>query len=125
MRVLRASNAPTFEVHGATITGAASPSRGASQTCLWRIDLAPGCTVPAHILDHEEIFHALSGTLVATVDGEQHRVDVGDTLIVRPGATLQISVPPEARFQAVVVLPAGSLARFAAGGDPFTPPWAV
>lgn len=125
MAVVRGVDAPTFEVHGATITGAAAPSRGSSQTCLWRIDLAPGSTVPAHILDHEEIFHALSGTLVATVDGEPHRVDGGDTLIVRPGATLQISVPDDAHFQAVVVLPAGSLARFAAGGDPFTPPWAV
>ena len=125
MAIVRAADAPTFEVHGATITGAASPSRGASQTCLWRIDLAPGSAVPAHILDHEEIFHALGGTLVATVDGEPQQVDSGDTLIVRPGATLQISVPDDARFQAVVVLPAGSLARFAAGGEPFTPPWAV
>ena len=125
MTVVRAADAPTFEVHGATITGAASPSRGSSQICLWRINLAPGSDVPAHILDHEEIFHALSGTLLATVDGEQHRVRGGDTLIVRPGATLQISIPHESRFQAVVVLPAGSRARFEAGGEPFTPPWAV
>ena len=88
MSVVRAADAPPFEVHGATITGAASPSRGATQTCLWRIDLAPGSSVPAHVLDHEEIFHALGGTLLATVDGEVHRVDNGDTLIVRPGATL-------------------------------------
>ena len=125
MPVVRAADAPTFEVHGATITGGAAPSRGSTQTCLWRIDLAPGSSVPAHILDHEEIFHALSGALLATVDGELHHVSGGDTLIVRPGATLQITVPDDARFQAVVALPAGTLARFAAGGEPFTPPWAV
>jgi quercetin dioxygenase-like cupin family protein len=123
--VVRLADAPTFEVHGATITGGAAPSRGSTQTCLLRIDLAPGSVVPAHILDHEEIFHALSGTLVATVDGQQHRVERGDTLIVAPGTILQITVPDDDRFQAVVALPAGAQARFAAGGEPFTPPWAV
>ncbi|MGE3267562.1 MAG: cupin domain-containing protein [Chloroflexota bacterium] len=125
MPVVRATDAPSFEVHGATITGGAAPSRGSVQTCVWRVNLSPGSSVPAHILSHEEIFHVLSGTLLATVDGEEHRITSGDTLIVHAGATLQIAVPPGDRFQAVVVLPAGALARFADGGDPFTPPWAV
>jgi quercetin dioxygenase-like cupin family protein len=81
--------------------------------------------VPGHTLDREEIFHALRGTLVATVDGERQTVQAGGTLIVRPGAVLQIMVPDSASFEAVVVLPVGALARFAAGGEPFTPPWAV
>jgi quercetin dioxygenase-like cupin family protein len=125
MTVVRAADAPTFDAHGATITGAASPSRGSTQTSLWRVNLAPGSQVPGHILDREEIFHALGGTLVATVDGEQQTVQAGDTLIVQPGAVLQIAVPDSASFEAVVVLPVGALARFAAGGEPFTPPWAV
>jgi quercetin dioxygenase-like cupin family protein len=123
--VIRAVDAPTFDAHGSVITGAASPSRGSTQTSLWRVNLAPGSQVPGHVLDHEEIFHALAGTLIATVDGERQTVGAGDTLIVRPGAMLQIEVPAEIHFEAVVVLPVGALARFAAGGEPFPPPWSV
>lgn len=125
MTVVKAADAPIFDAHGATITGAASPSRGSTQTSLWRVDLAPGTDVPGHILDGEEIFHALGGTLLATVDGERQTVQAGDTLIVPPGSLLQISVPPDARFEAVVVLPVGTKARFASGGEPFAPLWAV
>jgi quercetin dioxygenase-like cupin family protein len=123
--VIKAADAPVFDANGATITGAASPNRGSTQTSLWRVDLAPGSAVPGHILDGEEIFHALSGTLHATVDGQRQTVQAGDTLIVPPGSELQIAVPADARFQAVVVLPVGAKARFAAGGEPFSPPWAV
>lgn len=125
MTLVRAADAPIFDAHGSVITGGASPSRGSTQTSLWRVNLAPGSQVPGHILDREEIFHALSGTLLATVDGEQQMVQAGDTLIVRPGSVLQIAVPEGASFEAVVALPVGGLARFAAGGEPFTPPWAV
>jgi quercetin dioxygenase-like cupin family protein len=125
MSVVKAADAPIFDAHGATITGAASPSRGSTQTSLWRVNLAPGTDVPGHILDGEEIFHALGGTLLATVDGERQTVQAGDTLIVPPGSLLQIAVPSDARFEAVVVLPVGAKARFASGGEPFAPPWAV
>jgi quercetin dioxygenase-like cupin family protein len=123
--IIRAADAPTFDVHGATITGGAAPSRGSTQTSLWRVNLAPGSQVPGHLLDHEEIFHALSGTLIATVGGERQTVSAGDTLIVPPGTELQIEVPSDERFEAVVVLPVGAQARFAAGGEPFAPPWSV
>ncbi len=125
MVLVKAADAPVFEVHGGVITGGAAPSRGASQTCMWRIDLAGGTTVPAHILDHHAVFHALSGVLLATVNDAVQHVEAGDTLIVQAGASLKIDVPADGRFQAVVALPAGTKARFAAGGEPFSPPWAV
>jgi quercetin dioxygenase-like cupin family protein len=125
MTLIRASDAPIFDAHGSTITGGASPSRGSTQTSLWRVDLAAGSRVPGHILDREEIFHALRGTLLATIDSEQLAIGAGDTLIVPPGSLLRIEVPEDERFEAVVVLPVGALARFADGGEPFTPPWAV
>lgn len=125
MTVVRAADAPVFEVQGGAIIGGASPSRGATETCVWRVELAPGSGVPAHILDREEIFHALSGELVAIVDNHEHRVQAGDTLIVQPGSTLQIHVSTDRPFKAVVALPAGAQARFAGGGERFTPPWAV
>jgi len=125
MSVVKAADAPIFDAHGATITGAASPSRGSTQTSLWRVNLGPGSEVPGHILDHEEIFHALGGTLLATVDGERQTVQAGDTLIVPPGAVLQIAVPADTRFEAIVAMPVGAKARFVSGGEPFSPPWAV
>jgi quercetin dioxygenase-like cupin family protein len=125
MTVIKAADAPTFDVHGSVITGGASPSRGATQTCVWRVHLAPGSTVPGHVLDHEEIFHAIAGTLIATVGGEARTVTAGDTLIVPPGEILALEVPPTGPFEAVVVMPVGAQARFADSGDPFSPAWTV
>jgi quercetin dioxygenase-like cupin family protein len=125
MTVIKAADAPTFDVHGSLITGGASPSRGATQTCVWRVNLAPGSMVPGHILDNEEIFHAISGTLLAMVGGETRTVTAGDTLIVPPDAILALEVGPTFPFEAVVVMPVGSQARFADGGEPFAPAWTV
>jgi quercetin dioxygenase-like cupin family protein len=125
MTVIRAADAPTFNVHGATVTGGAAPSRGATQTCLWRVNLPPESRVAGHVLDHEEIFHVLSGELLATVDGERHTLTEGDTLIVPPGATLELEVPATGSFDAAVAIPVGAHARFTAGGEPFAPPWTV
>ncbi len=125
MTVIKATDAPTFDVHGSLITGGAAPSRGATQTCVWRVRLAPESRVAGHILDREEIFHVISGSLVATVGGEARTVTVGDTLIVPPGEILTLEVPSTGPFEAVVVMPVGAQARFAAGGEPFFPAWTV
>jgi quercetin dioxygenase-like cupin family protein len=125
MPVIRGADAPSFTPHGAHITVAAAPIRGATETCLWRVSLEPGSRTAARVLDREELFHALSGTLVATLDAERHVLYAGDTLVVPPGVTLSLAVPLEQPFEAICALPVGGRARFAAGGEPFSPPWAV
>jgi hypothetical protein len=42
MPVVPALTAPTFTAPGLTVTGLAAPSRGATETRVWRLTLAPG-----------------------------------------------------------------------------------
>ena len=44
MPVITAEQAPTFDAGGATITGLASPSRGATDTAAWRVRFAARAT---------------------------------------------------------------------------------
>src|ERR1044072_2475356 len=54
--------APTFAAGGTTSVGYASPSRGASDTSVWRLELAPGSESPLHSLDREGVVISLEGT---------------------------------------------------------------
>ena len=68
MPVITAEDAPTFDAGGATITGLASPSRGATDTAAWRVRFAPGQASPTHSLDREEVFVVLEGALTALAE---------------------------------------------------------
>ncbi len=122
MTVIKAADAPTFTIPGLHVTGLASPSRGATETSTWRIEIAAGSEGAPHTVDKEEIFVALRGEALATVAGEQHKLAAGDALIVAPGTVFNLANPHDAPFEAVAVQPVGGRAAFE-GGEPITPPW--
>ena len=64
MNLISQETAPPFAAGGATITGYAAPSRGATAVSLWRIELAPGSSSPLHQMDVEEVFLGLAGSAV-------------------------------------------------------------
>jgi quercetin dioxygenase-like cupin family protein len=43
----------------------------------WRVE--PGATLPTHRHENDQIGYVLSGELVAVVDGEEHRLEPGDS----------------------------------------------
>lgn len=115
--------APTFTIPGLPVTGFAAPSRGATETSLWMIELAPGAPATPHTMDREEVFVALAGRATATVAEREHDVSAGEALIVPAGETFALANPHGEPFRAVVALPVGGRARLA-DGDAFIPPWA-
>lgn len=115
--------APTFTIPGLTVTGFAAPSRGATETSLWMIELAPGAPATPHTMDREEVFVALAGRATATVAEREHDVSAGEALIVPACETFALANPHGEPFRAVVALPVGGRARLA-DGDAFIPPWA-
>jgi mannose-6-phosphate isomerase-like protein (cupin superfamily) len=121
--LIQAQVAPRFEAGGTTVIGYASPSRGARETSVWRVSIAPGSESPIHQLEREEVFVALHGSAIATVDGQRHEVAQGDCLVVGSGVDFQISSVGEHPFEAVACMPAGGTVT---SGDeaPFVPPWA-
>ena len=125
MPVIFASDAPTFRLADAShtvFTGLASPSRGAHETSVWRVALAPGTPAAVHSLDHEEILVVLAGQAVASISGAEYAIGPGDAIIVPSGAPFSLQNPHTAEFEALAVLPVG--ARASMGQDQwFTPPW--
>lgn len=121
MPVITATDAPVFDAGNATITGLASPSRGAADTAAWRVRLAADAPSPAHSLDREEIFVVLEGSVTAQFEGRAETAEAGGALIVPAGETFSL-VAQGAAAEAVCILPVGATATV--NGDTFTPPWA-
>lgn len=115
-------DAPNFELHGASFTGLASPSRGSIENAVWIVTLHPGTTGMPHKLNREEIFVGLEGCASARINEQTYEITVGDALVVPANAEFQISNLASTQFRAVAVLPVGGQAALE-NNILFTPPW--
>jgi mannose-6-phosphate isomerase-like protein (cupin superfamily) len=122
MPIIKSSSAPAFELPGLHVVGLASPARGARETSVWRLAIAPGTDGALHSVDREEIFVALAGRATATVGDDTFAVAPGDALIIPAGVPFALANPHAETFEAVAALPVGGRAAYP-GGDPFMPPW--
>lgn len=123
MPVISASNAPKFELPNATFTGLASPRRGSKENSVWHFTIAPKAPGLPHQLTREEIIIALSGSAIAEVGKERHRISEGDTIIVPAKTNFSLTNESAQPFEGIAVLPVDGQAVI--GNDaPFTPPWA-
>jgi mannose-6-phosphate isomerase-like protein (cupin superfamily) len=113
--IIHGASAPVFTAPGAEFTGLASPSRGATQTCVWRVSIRPGAGPAEHSFDREEVLVATGGRAVATLDGTSHDVTAGDAIVVPAQTAFSIKNPYQEPFAAVVALPVGARARLATG----------
>jgi mannose-6-phosphate isomerase-like protein (cupin superfamily) len=124
IRILRRSDAATFELPGVTFAAMAAPSRGSGQLCLWTITVAPGLDSPAsHTLDHDEVFLVSGGTLRLSRGGEL--LAAGDCAVVPAGTPIQLANPGSETAQACVAIRAGFHAFAADGSAIGVPPWAA
>jgi mannose-6-phosphate isomerase-like protein (cupin superfamily) len=122
--IISSEDAPIFRQDGVTAVGYASPSRGATDLSLWRLSLAPGETSPPHSLSREEVFLALAGSAVATIDGAQHAFAGGDCLVVPTGRRF-VLVAGDEGLDAVCAMAAGGQATLLPDGPTISPPWAA
>ena len=122
MPIITPEDAPTFDAGGATITGLASPSRGAADVATWRVRFDAGHESPKHSLDREETFVVLSGAITARYQDREETAPAGGALIVAPGEEFSL-VALDGPAEAVCMLPVGGTALF--NGQRIVPPWAV
>ena len=124
MTTIHAPEAPRFDLPGLVFTGLASPSRGSSELCTWRLEIEPGFASPdAHTLDRDEIFMVVSGAIRLGPDDE--RVGAGDAAVVPAGAPIQVSNVGDGAAEVIVAIAAGFRATAGDGTEMGTPPWAV
>jgi len=72
-------------------------------TQIARATLPPGETCPAHIHpDMPELFIALEGTALLTLDGKPHTLHPGDALLVEPGESHELTNPTSSPITVLV-----------------------
>jgi mannose-6-phosphate isomerase-like protein (cupin superfamily) len=124
MPVIRAKDAPTFDLDGFHFHGLTAPSRGATELCTWRLDIASGAESEAHHIDHEEVFIVLDGRVSIVMSGEEVELDTGDAISIPALTQFCLKNAGQERAQLIVCLPAGSQGTMADGREVGTAPWA-
>ena len=123
MAVVHAPPTPTHELGGARFTSLATPSRGSSDTSVWRVEIAPGTPGTPHQLTREEVFVVLAGRAAVRLGDTVSSAGPGDAIVVPPGVLFALSPEGDEALHALCCLPVGGQGQLA-GGEPFTPPWA-
>jgi len=122
MPLIMTQSSPVFELPFLEVTGLAAPSRGAQETCVWRLTLAPGAPGTVHSMDREEIFVAFEGRAIVAIDDQEIDLRAGDAFIVPAGTMFSLANPTAEPFSGVALVPVGGRATLL-GGEPFSPPW--
>jgi mannose-6-phosphate isomerase-like protein (cupin superfamily) len=121
MPLVRKADAPVFNLHGITVVGLASPKRGATETCVWRLTVPASSPGVPHAVTREEIFVGLSGRATVTIDGQEHVLGAGDAIIVPKDTLFSLANASSEPFEAMVTFPVGGKAVL--DGSELTPPW--
>ncbi len=123
MPVLTAPPAPTHDLGGARFTSLATPTRGSTDTAVWRVEILPGTPATPHSLTREEVFVVLAGAATVRIAGVDETAGAGDAIVVPPGVEFELANATDEPLTLLCCLPVGGQARTADGGT-FTPPWA-
>src|SRR3954452_16469852 len=75
----------THEVGGARFTSLATPSRGSSDTSVWRVEIAPGTPGTPHQVTREEVFVVLAGRAEVRLGDTVSSAGPGDAIVEPPG----------------------------------------
>ena len=123
MPVLTAPAAPTHDLGGARFTSLATPSRGATDTAVWKVEILPGTPATPHALTREEVFVVLEGKASVRIAGNAGQAEAGDAIVVPPGTEFELANAGAGPLRLLCCRPVGGQARLA-DGSTFTPPWA-
>jgi mannose-6-phosphate isomerase-like protein (cupin superfamily) len=124
MTTIQGNRAPRFELPGLLFTGLASPSRGSTDLCTWRLEIEPGfASSDTHTLDRDEVFMVVAGSIRLSADGVP--IEPGDATVVPAGTPIQVSNAGDGPAEVIVAIAAGFRATAEDGSEFGTPPWAV
>jgi mannose-6-phosphate isomerase-like protein (cupin superfamily) len=124
MPVLTAPATFTHEAGPNRFTSLATPSKGSTESSVWKVEIPPMTPATPHSLTSEEVFVILEGSAVARLDGVDCVANIGDAVVVPAGVLIEWSNPGPDMLRMLCVLPVGGQARLA-DGTTFTPPWAL
>ena len=122
MPVLSPPPTPTHALDGARFTSLATPTRGSTDTSVWRVELAPGHPATLHELTREEVFVILSGRARVRLGDDVREAVPGDAIVVPRDTPFALEVAGDQLLEAICCMPVGGEARLM-DGTTFAPPW--
>ncbi len=125
MPMIKQADAPTFSTPNAVMVTHAGPSRGSAELAMWRVRMAPAAQGPVHLIDREQVYLVMAGTLSILVGDEDHRAETGDAVIIPAGSIRQVRCEGPASAEAIVSMRAGGRVTLPDGEDRGLLPWAV
>lgn len=122
MPTVQAPSEPTHELGSTHFTSLATPTRGTTETAVWKVEIAPGTPATPHSLTREEIFVVLEGVADVVIDGVASTANAGDAIIVPANAPFEVANTGDEPLRLLCCMPVGGQAKLA-DGVAFTPPW--
>jgi quercetin dioxygenase-like cupin family protein len=125
MSLVRREECRRTETPNAIMTTLASPTQGEASSALWRVEMEPGASGPAHLFEAEQVWTVLDGAADIELGGERLALVAGDTLVMPAGVPRRVHADAERGFAAVVAAPPGARAMLPDGTDRGVPAWAA
>jgi quercetin dioxygenase-like cupin family protein len=116
LHTIRTAESRRTETPAAVMTTLASPQQGGAANPVWRVDAAADIAGPAHVIDAEQVWTILEGSVTITVDEDTTELAAGDTVIVPADIPRQLT-PGADGFAAIVTGPAGMRAYMPGAAD--------
>lgn len=124
MTHLKLAEVRSTETPAATMRTYTSPTADVpSSLAVWRTEMAPGSSGPAHSVDTDHVVIVLEGVLVAEVDGARHEVGAGDALKLPAGSARRLGSGDGGPLVTLTAAQPGSTARVG-DSEPVPVPWA-
>jgi mannose-6-phosphate isomerase-like protein (cupin superfamily) len=123
MPVLRAPEGPTHDLGHARFTSLATPTRGSTDTSVWRVEILPDTPATPHSLTREEVFVVIEGRASVRIAGSADQAAAGDAIVVPADQEFELANAGTGPLELLCCLPVGGQGRLS-DGTTFTPPWA-
>ncbi|MEQ8819637.1 MAG: cupin domain-containing protein [Sumerlaeia bacterium] len=96
---------------------------GAKQLALWQEEHKSGFRVPPHRHNCEEIITVLDGEILADIDGQNHTVKAGESILIPEWASHGFQVMGERPVRLLAIFGSAKPGIYREDGTPSTPPW--
>jgi mannose-6-phosphate isomerase-like protein (cupin superfamily) len=124
MPIITGPDRPTHDLGDVRFTSLATPSRGSTETSVWRVTLVPGAPGVPHQVTREEVFVVVSGTARVSLGEVTGIATPGDAVVVPADTEFAIGNDGSEDLDLLCCLPVCGQA-VTADGETFTPPWAT
>jgi quercetin dioxygenase-like cupin family protein len=121
--VIFVETARRIETPNAELASLATPSLGSTELSAWRVTMQPGAQGPVHVIDREQVWMPLSGSLEFIVDGTSTVVGPGQAAILPVGEVRQVKVV-DGPAEAMVCMAVGGAATVPGNSERHPLPWA-